>query len=328
MTILLILFSLLLMALAISAYCFHICFYSPKNRQEDPYALLNGEQYAALSDGIFYCTRKMEEAHCEFLQIRSFDGTSLSARYYHHADNAPVMILFHGYRSMALRDSAGGYILSKKAGFNVLAVDQRAHGRSGGCVISFGIQERKDCLCWVQYMSTRFGAETPLILSGLSMGAATVLMAANLPLPKNVVGIMADCPYSSPSEIILKVASDRKYPPKLVYPFIRIGARLFGKFNIEEANALTSVANSKIPILLIHGEDDRFVPCEMSQQIAKCSGENVEFHTFPNAGHGLSYTSDPLRYEWICYHFLASIPRLTEYFKNNDYVYEVLQRTL
>ena len=71
-----------------------------------------------------------------------------------------------------------------------------------------------------------------------------------------------------------------------------------------------------------------FYDKELVEQIAKCSGENVEFHTFPNAGHGLSYTSDPLRYEWICYHFLASIPRLTEYFKNNDYVYEVLQRTL
>jgi len=327
MTILLILLSLLLITLAISAYCFHICFYSPKNRQEDPYALLKGEQYAALSEGIFHCTRRMEEEPCEFVKTVSFDGTSLSARYYHHADVAPVMILFHGYRSMALRDSAGGYILAKKAGFNVLAVDQRAHGSSGGRVISFGILERKDCLAWVEYINNRFGSDTPVILSGLSMGAATVLMASDLPLPDNVVGILADCPYSSPVDIILKVASDRKYPSKLVYPFLYLGARLFGRFDIKETSAVKAAANSKLPILLIHGEDDRFVPCEMSRLIAKkCS--TAKLHTFPNAGHGLSYTSDPDRYEAICYRFLSSLPGIDEYIANNNYVCEVLQRTL
>ena len=165
------------------------------------------------------------------------------------------MILFHGYRSMALRDSAGGYILAKKAGFNVLAIDQRAHGRSGGCVISFGIQERRDCLCWVQYLSTRFGEETPLILSGLSMGAATVLMSTDLPLPENVVGIMADCPYDSPAAIIQKVAKEQGYPPKLVYPFVYLGAMLFGRFRLTETTALEAVRDCKIPILLMHGEN-------------------------------------------------------------------------
>ena len=327
MTILLILLSLLIITLAISAYCFHICFYSPENRQEDPYALLNGEQYAVLSEGIFHCTRRMEESPCEFVKTESFDGTPLSARYYHHADSAPIMILFHGYRSMALRDSAGGYILAKKAGFNVLAVDQRAHGRSGGRIITFGILERKDCLAWVEYVNRRFGNQAPIVLSGLSMGAATVLMASDLPLSDNVVGIMADCPYSSPSDIILKVASDRRYPSKLVYPFLRLGAWLYGRFNIEETSAVKAACNTKIPILLIHGEDDRFVPCEMSRSIAKRCG-TAQLHTFPNAGHGLSYTSDPDRYEAICYRFLSSLTGIDVYLAKNNYVCKVLQRTL
>lgn len=328
MTILLILLTIVFLILGISAYCFHICFYSPKDRQEDPYALLDGEQYAALSDGIFHCTRRMEEAPCEYVEIRSYDGTPLSARYYHHADNAPVMLLFHGYRSMALRDSAGGYILAKKAGFNVLAVDQRAHGRSGGRVISFGIRERKDCLAWVEYLNTRFSCQIPVILSGLSMGAATVLMASDLDLTENVIGFMADCPYSSPSQIILKVATDRKYPPKLVYPFIRLGAWIFGGFNIEETSSALAVKDAKVPILLLHGEDDRFVPCEMSRLIARNCGDNCQLHTFPGAGHGLCYTSDPRRYESICYSFLASLPALKEHLAKNDYVCEILQGTL
>ena len=219
-------------AFAVVIYCYRTCFYSPRNRQEDPYALLKGEQYQALSEGIFYCTRRMAEMPCEFVQTTSHDGLKLSARYYHNKDGAPVLLLFHGYRSMALRDCAGGFLLGKKAGFNVLVADQRAHGRSEGKVITFGIQERWDCLQWIRYIADRFGCDTPVLLSGLSMGAATVLMASGLPLPENVAAILADCPYSSPAGIIRKVARDRKLPDGLAYPFIRLAARLFGHFNL------------------------------------------------------------------------------------------------
>ena len=328
MLVLYLLAAVLILVLLICLYCFHTCFFAPRNRKEDPYALLDGEQYEALSEGIFYCTRRMEEAECAFVSIRSFDGLKLSGRYYHHADGAPTMILFHGYRSMALRDSAGGYILGKKVGFNVLAVDQRAHGRSEGRVISFGILERQDCLSWIKYINDRFGNGTPVVISGLSMGAATVLMAADLELPANVAGIIADCPYASPACIIRKVAADRKFPVKLVYPFIRFSALIFGGFRLEETDALRSVRNAKAPILLFHGEDDRFVPCEMSRNIAKYAGEGCQFHTFPNAGHGLCYTTDPERYERICMEFLTSLPQLHDHMMQNSYALHVLKGTL
>lgn len=328
MPVLYLLLALLLAVILLCLYCFHTCFYSPKNRKEDPYALLDGEQYKALSEGIFYCTRRMEESPCQFVSICSHDGLMLSGRYYHHADGAPVMILFHGYRSMALRDSAGGYILGRKAGFNVLAVDQRAHGRSEGRVISFGILERLDCLSWIKYINDRFGSGTPVVISGLSMGAATVLMAADLELPANVAGIIADCPYASPAGIIRKVATDRKFPAKLVYPFIRLSAALFGGFDLEQADALRSVRNAKTPILLFHGEDDRFVPCEMSRNIAKNAGNGCQLYTFPNAGHGLCYTTNPDRYERICVEFLASLPDLQEHMMQNPYALHVLKGNL
>lgn len=328
MLLLYILSALLAAVLLICLYCFHTCFYAPRNRKEDPYALLNGEQYAALSDGIFHCTRRMEEAECSFVTIESHDGLKLSGRYYHHADGAPTMILFHGYRSMALRDSAGGYILSRKIGFNVLAVDQRAHGRSEGRVITFGIRERQDCLRWIQYVSQRFGAHTPIVISGLSMGAATVLMASDLDLPANVAGIIADCPYASPAGIIRKVAADLKFPSRLVYPFIKLSALVLGGFRLEESDALRSVKNAKAPILLLHGEDDRFVPCQMSRNIAQNAAEGCRLFTFPNAGHGLCYTTDPARYERICIDFLASLPQLQDHMMQNPYTLDVLKGTL
>ena len=241
--------------------------------------------------------RQMDEIPYEAVTISAQDGTKLAARYYHVRDGAPLQIQFHGYRGTALRDFCGGNKLARESGQNTLVVDQRAHGKSGGTAITFGIRERLDCLCWAEYANRRFGSETPVFLSGVSMGAATVLMASELKLPANVVGIIADCPYSSPEAIIRKVCrEDMHLPPVLVMPFIRLGARLFGHFDLKEASAVQAVRNTNIPILLLHGEDDRFVPCDMSQEIFDaCTGEKNRI-TFPGAGHGLSYIVDTETY--------------------------------
>lgn len=316
----LILAAVILAILGISYYTYRVCFHSPANRREDPYSLMHGRQYEAVGEDIIRCTGIMDRTPCEWVTISSFDGLTLSGRYYHTRDGGPLMILFHGYRSMALRDCAGGFILAKKMGFNVLAVDQRAHAKSGGSVITFGICERKDCLSWTEYAVERFGKTIPIVLSGLSMGASTVLMASELPLPENVAAIMADCPYSAPADIIRKVSRDRHLPDTLAYPFIRLGARIYGGFSLEETTAAKAVRNAKVPILLLHGEEDRFVPCEMSREIYKACQSPAELHTFPGAGHGLCYITDPIRYEEATTRFLWNIPGLKPYMKDSEFV--------
>ena len=188
--------------LGLCIYCFKTCFYAANKTPQDPYGQLHGEQFLAVRDHIYASTRHMEAVPFEEVTIQSFDGLSLSGRYYHLRDGAPVKIIFHGYRSFALRDSAGGFTMARKLGMNVLAVDQRAHGKSGGHVITFGILERRDCLSWIQYINQRCGADTPIILSGLSMGAATVVMATSLPLPENVVCVPLASAVSCPPRIL------------------------------------------------------------------------------------------------------------------------------
>ncbi len=310
---------------AISFYTYLVCFHSPISRSENLYTLPKGSQYTAVRDEMFAISRIMEKTPWEPVSITSFDGLQLNARYSHTKNGAPVQILFHGYRSMAFRDCAGGFMLAKKMGFNVLVVDQRAHAKSGGRVITFGICERKDCVRWIEYVSSRFGNDTLIILSGLSMGAATVLMASELNLPGNVVAIMADCPYSSPEAIIRKVCKDRHIPAALASPFIRLGARIFGGFRLGQCSAEEAVKRATVPILLIHGEDDRFVPCEMSKRIFSACTSYAQLHTFPGAGHGLSYMTDPLRYELIATNFLFQIPKLQSHMAQSDYVQKELR---
>ena len=287
------------------AYCF--AFRAPRRVADSEYSMPKGEQYEDKRPGISKAIEEMLARPYESVTITSFDGKKLFARYYHVADGAPVQIMFHGYKSSAILDFSGGSNLAVKMGHNCLVVDQRSHGKSEGHIITFGIKERKDCLSWIHYARVRFGQDVSIILVGLSMGAATVLMAADQELPANVKGIIADCPYSSPKAIIQKVCKDIHFPPKFMYPFIRLGAFLFGHFQLEESSPVTAVQQAHIPLLLIHGEDDRFVPCEMSAEIQKACASPVTRITIPGAGHGLCYLVAPEKYEAAILRFMKSI---------------------
>lgn len=285
-----------LVSVGIGYYAYKIAFFN-NLKEEDINYVPKGEQYQKYADKLRTAAGQMYEIPFEPVQIQSFDGLALFGRYYHMDDGAPLQIQMHGYRGCAYRDFSGGHALARQMGHNVLVVDQRAHGKSQGQVISFGIKEREDCAAWVEYAYRRFGREIPIFLCGVSMGAATVLMASELPLRENVVGIIADCPYSSPKEIIIKVCADMKIPGKAAYPFVVLGGLLFGKFKLWSASAKEAVKHAKVPILLIHGEDDRFVPCNMGRDIYAQNPERITLETFPEAGHGMSYMVDTPRYD-------------------------------
>ena len=291
---------------AIAAYVvFRIVLHSPNRMQNDDFYMAPSEQTDALRDTINDMIRTLNKIPYERVHITSFDGLKLCGRYYHQADGAPLGILMHGYRGTPSRDFSGGAQSYLAAGFNLLIIEQRAHCSSEGHVITFGVRERRDCLSWIDYARERFGDRVRILLCGISMGASTVLMASGMDLPENVRGIIADCPFTSPKEIMFKVSKDLKLPPRLIWTLVRIGAKLFGRFDPIGVDASDAVRRSPVPILLIHGEDDRFVPCDMGRRIAAANPERIELHTFPNAGHGLSFLIDRPRYERITRAFLA-----------------------
>lgn len=222
----------------------------------------------------------------------SHDGVKLAAKYYPADEEQVLMILFHGYRSTAHGDFSCIFESYLKDGRSILLVDQRAHGLSGGEALTFGVLERLDCLDWANYADGRFGGRLPIFIEGISMGAATVMMAADLPLPGSVAGIIADCGYTSPEEVIRNRIRYRRLPDALIWPFARLGARLFGGFDPSSCTAEDTLRRCRLPLLLIHGEADNIVPCEMSRRNeAACTGD-VTLVTVPDAGHGLAYPSD------------------------------------
>ena len=158
-------------------------------------------------------------------------------------------------------------------------------------------------MAWAKYAAERFGPEIPMVLVGVSMGAATVIMASELELPPNVVGIIADCGYTSPGAIIRKVSRDVKIPAWLSYPFLVMGALIFGRFRLWDRGAVDAIPNSKVPILIIHGEADHYVPCDMGRELEKASLGKAVLETFPHAAHATCYITDVNRYSHIVTEF-------------------------
>ena len=288
----------LLLILTIAFLCFYITFFVTK-RQRTPreeFDLPPGNVYRPYHDRMIGWMKEVRTIPAREMTVTSFDGLTLHAKYYEYAEGAPVELMMQGYRGSAERDLCGGVQRCFALGHNVLVVDQRAAGQSEGHVITFGIKERHDCLTWVNHLIAVLGPDVRIILCGISMGGATVLMAAGEELPENVVGVLADCGYSSARAIIQKVMRELHLPSAVCYPFVKLGARIFGGFDLEETSPLQAVARCRVPVIFFHGEADDFVPCYMSRELFEACASPKKLHTVPGAGHGLAYPADQETY--------------------------------
>lgn len=302
---------LLLLWLGACYLCYRLAFRAVKEKNPEEYSIPRGKIYEPHRDTMIAWMKELRAMPYEEMSIRSFDGLRLYGKFYEFSPHAPIELMFHGYRGTAERDLCGGVQRCFALGHSALVVDQRSSGKSEGKVITFGICEHRDCLDWAELLHRRFGPQRKILLTGISMGAATVLMAAGKPLPENVAGVLADCGYSAPKEIICKVLRQLRLPVGIFYPLLRSGARLFGGFSPEEYTPLQAMGRCTVPVLLIHGEDDRFVPCEMSRQLYEACTSPKELLTVPKAGHGLSYLEDPKSY-------MAALHRFFDPLTKND----------
>ena len=270
-------------------------------------SLYRSRQFDGVREKILANIDELDTVKFTPLTTKSTDNKKLYARLYEGSDKSTVIIQMHGYRGHAIKDFSGASFYWFSKGFSILLPDQRAHENSSSHAITFGIRERYDVLCWISRITELYGKDVKIILSGISMGAATVLMASGLDLPDNVKGIIADCPYTTPKEIILKVAKDRGYPPKLIYPLIRLSALVFAFCDIEKASPMDALKNSKLPILFIHGDDDRFVPYEMGKALFDSYNGEKTLLTIPKAGHAFAYFFDTEEYEKALDEFCKSV---------------------
>ena len=284
------LFLLLASALVTSYVCYRLAF-KRRRLPSDPHARIKCPE--GVDEGeIHGMIDKLLAEECEEVKITSEDGLCLAGRLYMRREGAPFKIMCHGYTSSPFRDMSGGSLESLARGYNLLLISQRAHGDSEGRCMTFGAREKRDLVLWTEYLVKRTEDRSDIILTGLSMGAATVLLASELALPREVRCIVADCPYSSAEDILKLKIKHRGLPVFPFYPLMRLGARLFGGFSLKECDVEGAVKRSRLPIFLIHGEADSFVPCDMSRKIYAASTSECELVTVEGATHGMCFMTD------------------------------------
>ncbi len=299
-----ILLSIVLLILVSGFYTF---FVACVRRKELPWMFeeeLKKTPYGKFYNNIVFGDRFLKDHNAQDVYIESFDGLKLHAMWV-PAENPKGTVLFaHGYRSNKLVDFSLAFDMYHNLGMNILVPDQRAHGKSEGKYITFGVKESRDFKSWIAYHNKTYG-QYPIILSGLSMGASTVLYLADQSLPENVKGIIADCGFTSPWEILSSVfRSVIHLPATPTLWAAELFVRLFAGFSLKEKDTRKSLKNSKLPVFMVHGSDDDFVPCEMTKQGYEiCTGPK-ELLLVEGADHGVSFLVDRPRYTEMVLCFL------------------------
>ena len=234
----------------------------------------------------------------ETVEIKASDGTPLVGHWRPVPNTRRALVAMHGWRSTWYGDFGLIADFWEKNGCSVLYAEQRGQNNSGGEYMGFGLMERYDCLDWVRWVNSRTGAALPIYLCGVSMGATSVLMAAGLDLPGNVHGIAGDCGFTSPDAIWRHIANDNLHIPYGLRSML-VEALVKKKIQVgpEDYSTVDALSQSRIPVLLIHGTDDSFVPVEMSFENYKACAGPKRIFVVPGADHGMSYYVDREGYE-------------------------------
>lgn len=270
--------------------------------------LSNDTPYAKYIDIIKKNKEYFDTVEDEEVYIESFDGLKLKAHYVNSGNSNKLLIFFHGFKSSYKTDltNAKSYV---DKGYSLLMIEQRAHGDSEGKYITFGVKERYDALSWCEYAVNRFGSSVEIVMVGVSMGASTIMMASDLNLPKQVKGMICDCGFNTPkAEIAYCIKHYYHLPSKILVNILDLYCRVFAKFSLAGANSSKSLENSTIPILMIHGDGDDFVPYQYSlENFASCKMDNKELLTIKCDVHAASYLEEMELYNEKVSKFLNSI---------------------
>lgn len=185
-------------------------------------------------------------------------------------------ICVHGYSTEHRALTRYGKLFFEE-GCNVVLIDLRGHGESQGDYIGMGHYDRFDVLKWVEKI-VNLDQNAQIVLMGVSMGAATVLMASGENLLPNVKCVVEDCGFINAYEQ-MSYQFKRMFPKLPAFPILAAtNAYCMYKagYRLASADALEAVKHCKLPVLFIHGDEDAFVPVDMVYRLyeaAKCEKE-------------------------------------------------------
>lgn len=270
----------------------------PAVMKKDRSKITGSKELSETVAAMLEAAEKLQSSDLETVEITGQDGTHLVGHWYCPENPKRVIVAMHGWRSAWSQDFGVIAPFWHENGCAVLYAEQRGQGGSGGDYMGFGLLERYDCLDWINWANEKTKGELPIYLGGISMGTTTVLMTAGFDLPESVHGIVADCGFTSPHAIWKHVIENNLHIPYGIYSS---AARDICKKKIQVTSDSYSCADAlsvcKVPVMFIHGSDDRFVPVEMTYENYKACTAPKRLFIVPGAEHGMSYIVDKNGYE-------------------------------
>ena len=223
----------------------------------------------------------------EMIEITATDGISLfAAETIQDSESHKWALLIHSYRSS--HRFMNPYATEYQAhGYNTVQPDNRAHGRSGGKWIGMGYLDQFDILCWIHYILEK-DPDAEIVLHGVSMGASALMMLSGQEgLPRNIKVIIADSGYTSATDYLTWKLKQRFHlPPFPVIPIANISFKIAAGYFMNDASAIEAIKKSRIPTLIIHGEDDQTVPVADAYRLAEAAACKTDLLIVAGAGHG------------------------------------------
>lgn len=203
----------------------------------------------------------------ESLYLKSADGLRLHAWLLEVPGAKHAAVVCHGYSDNLGKIALyARYFHERK--WTCLIIDQRAHGFSEGGQISMSVREQDDIAAWTRLLDARLPDLEAIVLLGWSMGAASVLMLADRPLPK-LAGIIADSSYSAMRDLKLARKSGTRVNAllRLFYPLLCAVYKRRRGIDFRLASPITHVRRALYPILYLHGDADRVVPIAHGERL-------------------------------------------------------------
>ncbi len=219
------------------------------------------------------------------VEIESFDKLKLVGHFLNQNSDITV-VLVHGYSANYKEMQPYAKFFYQK-GFNILCIENRAHGESEGEFVGMGIVDRLDIGSWIKFLNET--EKKKIVLFGISMGA-TAVCASTADLPNNVVAAIADSPFDDAGKQIKFVMKKYKILQKPLYLLLKSYTKRQYNFDLTKTDIKQFVKKSDIPILYIHGKNDNYVLPDCSLKLYEATKENLrELFLVDSAEHIMSY---------------------------------------
>ena len=236
----------------------------------------------------------------EVVVVRSDDGLNLCGRYFKHPHAKRTIIMVHGYRGKPDYDFCLSHHWLFENESNILCVYSRATGLSEGKYITMGIKERDDLHQWFDYVCQK--DNLPIYFSGISMGAATVMMSMYKPYSDRLKGLFLDCGYSSIYRQFQSYIGGMVGKPlaTLFLFFANWWTHIFAHFGMKQADTRKIMKDVTLPLLFAHSDKDKFVlPYHTLENYEACGSEHKYLLIGQGAEHGDTFLTNEKEYKEI-----------------------------